>query len=309
MNNLNIVFYFITYNRPKILKESIYSAINNTSIQPNEVWIIDDGSVPDMQLGLLDFSLKYSNKFPINLILHAKNYGIGYSFEKVYNLINQNNDLDIACILESDYVWRKDWLKDCVEVFEASKSTLAIAGTDHPDMYDRKKTHETFPKIMEECFGQDLKSRSHLYNPFDLNVKSGKIKVQGVSNSCGCTILNWKRIKQVTKNLEESKKIKYNDFWQKMDIAFEKSIPYGTKRYASDAWMSGTISKYGEMDIELKNLDLSKNFPFLSICDYSISQHICGGGVNGSIVPEGATFVNSPKWNDEYLNKNPRINE
>ena len=41
-------------------------------------------------------------------------------------------------------------------------------------------------------------------------------------------------------------------------------------------------------------------------CDYSISQHLCGGGVNGMIVPEGSTFVVSPKWKDEYLDKNPR---
>ena len=59
-------------------------------------------------------------------------------------------------------------------------------------------------------------------------------------------------------------------------------------------------------DEELNNIDLSKNFPFLSICDYSISEHICGGGVNGMIVPEGQTFVCSPTWNNKYLKENPR---
>jgi hypothetical protein len=60
------------------------------------------------------------------------------------------------------------------------------------------------------------------------------------------------------------------------------------------------------MNLELNNIDLSKNFPFLSICDYSISEHICGGGVNGMIVPEGQTFVCSPTWNNKYLKENPR---
>lgn len=303
---MNISFYFLTYNRPKILAESVYSAINNTSIKPNEAWIIDDGSLPNMQQALLEFSLKYSDKFPINLLLHAKNYGIGYSFEKLYNLIRQNDELDIACILESDYIWRKDWLKDCIEVFKASEHTIAIAGTDHPDMYDRKKTHETFPGIFKECFGEDLKSRNDLYKPFDLDTESGKIKVQGVSNSCGCTVLHWKRLKETIKSLEQSKKIEYNDFWRRMDIAFNKDLPYGTRRNASDGWMSSTVSKYGEMNLELNNIDLSKNFPFLSICDYSISEHICGGGVNGMIVPEGQTFVCSPTWNNKYLKENPR---
>ena len=306
---MNIVCYYLTYNRPQILKESFFSSLNNTEITPKEIWIIDDGSEAKLKSALLDYSNEYSPKgTPINLLIHGNNYGIGYSFERLYNLIRQNDDLDIACILESDYIWRKDWLKVVIDVFDASPNTLAIAGTDHPDMYDVSKTHSTFPDIMKECFGEDLKSRNYLYIPFDLQTSSGKIQVQGVSNSCGCTMIHWKRLKKVIKKLEDSKKIPYNDFWNRMDRAFNKGVSHDTRKNASDGWMSSTISKYGEMYLELENLDLKTNFPFLSICDYSISEHICGGGVNGLIVPEGRTFVHSPKCDSKFLLENPRKN-
>ena len=133
------------------------------------------------------------------------------------------------------------------------------------------------------------------------------MKIQGVSNSCGCKIIHWKRLKSAIKNLEDNKVVPFNDFWRRMDRAFHKGQGRKARRYASDGHMSCTISKFGEMNLLLNNVDITKNFPMVSICDYSISQHICGGGVNGLIVPEGATFINSPKWDDKYLKENPRL--
>jgi len=303
---MNIAFYIITYNRPNILAQSIRTAINNTSVKPNEIWIIDDGSTPDLKSALLNYSIENSSKIPVNLLIHGVNLGIGYSFERVYSLINQNEDLDIACIIESDYIWRKDWLKDVLDIFESQQNCIAIAGADHPDMHDRSKTHRIFPEIMKDFFGEDLKSREYLYKPFFIDTNSGKIEVQGVSNSCGCSILNWKRLKRAINYLETNGKVPINDFWKRMDKGFHKNVPNNTRKQASDGWMSTTISKYGEMYLESIGIDITKNFPFLSICDYSISEHICGGGVNGYVAPEGATFIRSPKWNNQYLDKNPR---
>jgi hypothetical protein len=65
---------------------------------------------------------------------------------------------------------------------------------------------------------------------------------------------------------------------------------------------------FGENYLKLEGISLSNNFPMLSICDYSISEHVCGGGVNGMIVPEGSTFIHSPTWSLDYLNKDPRTN-
>jgi glycosyltransferase involved in cell wall biosynthesis len=94
---MNIAFYIIAYNRPNMLSKSISTAINNTSVKPNEIWIVDDGSTPDVKSALLNYSIENSSKIPINLLIHGVNLGIGYSFERVYNLIRQNDELDIAC--------------------------------------------------------------------------------------------------------------------------------------------------------------------------------------------------------------------
>ena len=46
---MNIAFYVLTYNRPKILLHSLNTLAANTNIRPNEFWIIDDGSKEDVK--------------------------------------------------------------------------------------------------------------------------------------------------------------------------------------------------------------------------------------------------------------------
>jgi len=300
---MNISFYILTYNRPAILQNCLKSLYSNTDIHPNESWIIDDGSNSDMQKSLVPFCQHNE----INLMMGVKNYGIGYSFERVYNLIYQNDDADLSCIIESDYIWRKGWLEDVCAVFKASPHTLAISGTSHPDFVKRSQTHETFPEIMKEQFDKDLDARDSLYKPFDLLTDIGNIKVQGTSNSCGCLIINWKRMKAVIETLEDQNIIPYRDYKRRMDRAFNKFITHDTRRNASDGQMSSIISMYGELYLKYRGIDITKNFPFLDICDYSISQHVCGGGANGGSFPEGSTFIVSNNWAHEYLSKNPRL--
>jgi glycosyltransferase involved in cell wall biosynthesis len=302
---MNIVFVILTYNRPQIASYCIQTLLNNTNVKPRECWILDDGSKPEMRNNLFSFTSEWTGKigFPIHLILSGKNRGIGYNFEMAYNIMKQSENDDIFCFIEADYIWRKGWLEDVVAVFEASPHTVAIAGTDHPDMYDRVKTHTEFPKLMVSQFGEDLKSREHLYDPFDLETSIGKIKVQGVSNSCGCQFVHWGRMKEILKNLNAE-----SEYWDYMEMAFHKKGSDLDRRYASDAHMSGTLSKLAEKEMLRKMVDISKNFGFLSICDYSISSHRCGQGINGMVpgIKEGDTFIHSPAWKNEYLSNDPR---
>lgn len=291
---MKISIVLLTYQRPNILSKSVNTLLNNTKIKPEEFFILDDGSDFSIQKNILDFAQQNASSIPISVFLNNKNMGIGYQFEKAYNIMRMTES-DIVCFIESDYIWRKGWLEDVLAVFEASPKTLAIAGCNHPDMIDKNKTHNEFCKLMIDQFAEDI-DRSKLYAPFKLNTNRGNILVQGVSNSCGCQIVHWKRLNQLLKenNLE-------SDYWKWMDRAFHKNNT-GNRKHASDSHMSGTISYYGT-----KYQDLKENeFPFLDICDYSISNHICGGGINGMIVPEGSTFVGSPKWDPESLERDIR---
>lgn len=282
----------LTYNRPNVLSACIQTLFNNAQYPINQATILDDGSSPQIQNSLLKFAQDNSNgPFPIHFFANGKNLGIGYQFERAFNIMRYS-EADVVCLIESDYVWRAGWLKDVVSVFEASPKTLAIAGCNHPDMYDRAKTHGVFVQLMKDQFNRDIPNRNKLYIPFELN----GIKVQGVSNSCGCKMVHWGRLKKLLrKNNLESR------YWNWMDRAFNKQEG-GDRRHASDAHMSGTISYYGTMCQALQE----NEFAFLDICDYSISQHVCGGGANGMIVPEGSTFICSPNWKDEYMRTNPR---
>jgi hypothetical protein len=301
---MKIAFIIVTFNRPNIAQLSFKTLFGNTSIKPDYVTIIDDSSEIEYRKNLFEFC----NQNGFNFVSHGKNLGIGFSFEKAYSTMREYEDVDLVCFIESDYVWRKGWLEDVVSVFESSPYTIAISGCNHPDMYDRVKTHSEFPKLMIDQFGHDLQSREHLYQPFILETPTGKIEVQGVSNSCGCQIVNWKRLKEIF-SLNIFNDPVYNStenlYWKFMERAFHKNNT-GNRRYASDAHMSGTLSMFAEKHMLYKGIDISKNFGFLDICDYSISSHICGGGINGMIVPEGSTFVGSPKFKIDYLEKNPR---
>lgn len=306
---MNVAFIILTYERPNITKECIQTLFNNTKIKPREVYILDDGSNPNMRQSLLNFSIEHSEHIPINFYSNGRNKGVGYQFETAYKIADSLEDIDVVCFIEADYIWRKGWLEDVLAVFEASPQTIAIAGTDHPDMEDRAKTHGEFCKLMISQFGKDLESRPYLYKPFVLGTSRGDILVEGVSNSCGCQVINWRRLKKILYNGDSVNHSGYDtwSYWHWMDRAFHKNGT-GDRKHASDAHMSGTLSMFAERYMKDYLIDFTRNFGMLNICDYSISSHICGGhtSINGKIVPEGQTFIISPSWKNEYLNIDPR---
>lgn len=302
---MRIHFYILTYNRPKILSLCVNTLFNNTSIRPEAAFFFDDGSEPDIKRGLLEFCIESSAKgVPTNFECHGVNMGVGWNFENLYQKIDQHNP-DIAVIVESDYIWRKGWLEDCLAVFEASPYTLMIPGTSHPDFIDRSKTHGSFIDLMKDQFGEDLRSRDYLYKPFTLNTRRGNILVQGGSNSCGCMILHWSRLQSILN--ENTKFYSKKLYWKWMDRAFHKNGS-GDRRYASDAHMSSTLSMFAEMSMIYNGIDTKTNFGCLDICDYSISSHRCFGGINGMVLglQEGDTFLHSNGWDMKYLKEDPR---
>lgn len=293
------MFIYLTYNRPTVLEQCFTTSLSNTEIDIDEAWVIDDASQPNVQVSLFQMALQNRTNLPINLLLRQKNEGIGWTFEHAYNLMKMK-DYDYVCLIESDYVWRKGWLEDCLAVFEANSHVVAIPGTDHVDMYDRNKTHVLFPRLMMEQFPTDVAGREHMYKPFEMDTKRGKMKVFGASNSCGCAIYAWKRMMNMLEEVNATK-----DFWKWMDRAFNKQEG-GDRRHASDQHMSCTVTWYWYEYAKKHNLDLTINFPWINIADYAISSHLCGGGINGMIVPEGVSFVNGMAWDNKYLLQDPR---
>lgn len=301
---MDVTAIILTYNRPNILQNCLHTLFNNTEEKYNEVYFCDDGSEFSLQRSILDTARELSlNYAPTHTFFAGRNRGVGYNFETAFNIMRMSESNGVFAFVEADYVWRKGYLEDVKAVFEASPQTIAIAGVDHPDMVIREKTHGEFVKLMVDQFGEDLAAREHLYNEFYIPTVRGAIKVRSVSNSCGCQFIHWGRLKYRLERMGLTQ-----EYWEKhMARAFHKNGT-GDRRYASDAHMSGTLSMYAEkwMKQPGSGIDISKDFGMLSISDFSISQHICGQGINGMIVPEGSTFVNSPTWDDKYLTEDPR---
>lgn len=289
---MDLLYVILTFNRSKVLSSCINTLMNNTSIKPDEVWLLDDGSGHQLRRGLLDLNISHE----FNLVLNGKNKGVGVNFEMAYSIIRQKNP-KIVGVIESDYIWRNEFMEDIQAVFEANPYTIAIPGCNHPDMYDRSKTHGSFCDLMKDQFGKDIDARQFLYSPFTSETKVGPIKVQGASNSCGCLFLHWERLQQfLFKDLGVEQ-----EYWRWMDRGFHK---WGNtnRRYASDAHMSGTLTWYWEQWAKKNNIDISKHFAWLDICDHSIANHLCALGLNGCIpgIQEGQTFVGSPVWPENY---------
>lgn len=305
---MKLLYIYLTYNRPTVLKECLRTSLNNTDIRPEEAYILDDASELQTQVDIANFAMKNRGMLPFNLILNQNNQGIGRNFEMAYQIMKMKNP-EYIFFIESDYVFRQEYMEDCMAVFEANPHVIAIPGTSHPDMYDRQKTHELFPRLMMEQFPSDVSGREHMYKPFDLETQRGKIKVQGASNSCGCHMFAWQRFQNILDDLNRAPAMPYDkidylqSYWNWMDRAFNKQEG-GNRRYASDQHMSCTPTYYWYEWAAQKGLDLTKNFPFLDICDASIANHLCGMGINGMIVPEGQTFVGSPVWKGETFERN-----
>ena len=296
-----ILYVIYTHNRPTILKQCIETLFNAANtLWPTEVIILDDNSDPNLKDSLYMFSR--SNKdFPIHFWSFGAPQGLGYNWELVWNYI-KSRDFDYVCQIEQDYIFRQDGIKEAIDLLKAKPLSCCVSGYSNPDFYNGKQ-ETLFREVMVDLYKEDNAKREYLHKPFEVETDSGKLEIQLTTNSCGTFICNWNRIKALLS--------KYPNMWEKV---FERAFNKGfDRRYAGDGPITSGISNYWYKDIEDRihreeSIDYKIEAPWLDICDYSISDHKNGGygSLNGYIVPEGSSFVSSPKWSDDYLINNPR---
>lgn len=304
---MKILFIFYTFNRPQILQKCLETCFGNTNIPPSEVLIIDDGSTIKQRQGLFQFAVENSKDFPINFLNLNRNIGIGYTFE-LGHIYTKFSDPTVLVNVETDHIFRKGWLEDALAVFDAFPTALGIPIYSNPDYYDKSKTEEMFGRITVDDFGSDLAKREYLHKPFKTQTSVGEMEVQFSDHSCGSFLLRWDRVSALMKNYPEMQSKVFNR-------AFNKE-PLGDRRHAGDGPLTGGLSWFwykNILDLQAQGLitdfDYSRNGPWVDVCDFSLANHINGGkdSLNGHIIPEMSTFVGSPKFKNEYLEKNPRI--
>ena len=211
--------------------------------------------------------------------------------------------------MESDYIFRNEFLEDIISVLDASPFTIGLTG-EHPDMYDQPKYSSEFPRIMEKEFGYDIRGRENFYRKITFDTKRGPIDAIPVTNSCGCHFLYYERLMGILEDLDNWREPFWNShtFWKFITKACDGTGD-GSKYSASDGILSSTYTLFHYRWAQKKGLDLTKNFPWLAILP-SISLHLNALGRNGMLegVSEGQTFTPSPsfpeKW--ETWERNPK---
>lgn len=285
-----ICFIYFTYNRINILKESLRSSLQNTKIKPDKIFIFDDCSNEETQTFLKNFIIENPD-LNITLEINKENKGYAANYKKVFKIL-KSLEYEYVYFLETDYIWRKGYLDECIELLETELDSVAICGSSFKEFYEKDKCMDWFSKISIEQFGKDVSNRSFLYKPKIIETKNFNIKIQYVTNCCGTFLFNAKRF---FNNLNEKQ---INIFWEIMERASEVK---NTKSVINDGMITGGISILWDEFLQKKFTE--KNFEksaFLDIIDYVIGVHVEGGGINGIDNTEGKTRYIPPNFPLDY---------
>lgn len=283
IKNKKIKLFVLTHNRPKILTHCLSFLMNNQV--DKEIVIVIDGNNEEVLKVAKEFSQIKSNT-PISYITNPRTNGSIISF--AYNYI-YNCDSDIVGIIEGDYIYRSQYLEEISDVFDEYHETLSICGYHHPDTRNMKLCLEDFSNLTKKFFGRDIENREYMYKPFSALINNKKYSLQGVSNHTISHFINVPIFKKVFENEIENLIIHTSDNLSPVGLC--------------DARISSTYQIFWENWAKKQNLDLSKNFPILDICDFSIANHFGGGGTSVSQGSDGDLigWVSSPTWVNPLL--------
>lgn len=281
-----IHIYILAHDRPKVLKQSLDSLSRNDLFK--KVSILIDNPEENVEEVVSNFVLK-NKHIDIQVLPNPRLKGsiIASIYKETFD---SNND--IIGIIETDYIFRPQYLEEVKDIFEYYSNTLSICGYHHPDTQNPELTFKHFPEITKKFFGKDIDNRNKMYQPFETTINNKKYLLQGVSNHTGCHFINCKILKQILKD----------DLENFLNFITDLAAAHGF----CDGKLCSAYQIYWEKWAKSNNLDMSINFPILDICDYSISNHYGGGGlcVEG-IDGEMVNWIKSPTWEspDKIINR------
>lgn len=284
---MNILILFV-YNRPNVLQMCLNTMLPNAGIEFDKILIFDDGSDNVTKQILNDYGNKYNDQFQdIKLEIIANNSNKGYgvttqqSFEKIFKLKPK-----YVFRIEQDYIFRKNWALESLELLQHPQfeKSIAISGYSHYDYYSNTAKQGKYITDIVKYFGKDIDNRQCLFKSFFVNTATRKIKVQGVSHTCGTLFINWENFMKLFNN--------NNEFLSFMPKLTENNL-------FNDGFFSSLISyKWIQKYKDYIDIDLTKEFAIIDVCDKSLANHIGGAGINMRGIEECTTIseVGSPIW-------------
>lgn len=284
-----IAFIYFSYNRKDILIKSLETSLRNTKVKPDKIYIFDDCSDAITQNAIKDFVSKNNYNFTVEF--NEKNLGYAASYRKCFDIL-KDDQFDYIFFMETDYIWRKGYLEEALEILEVEEDSVAICGSSFKEFYEEEKCKKWFGKVMIDQFGRDVSNREKLYSPKYIKTKNYYINIQYGTHCCGTFLFNKKRF---FNNLD----LKQIDrFWLIMEKASEVK---NSKSVINDGMITGGISLLWDEFLQLKYYgEKFEKSAFIDIIDYVIGVHVEGGGINGLDNPEGHTRYFPPNFPSNY---------
>ena len=281
---MSSMLVLMVHNRLDMFEQCLNSMFSNTNFQFSEILICNDGSNRGTTKRILDYVYEHSGIKDVNLMHFSRNQGQGCILEFILNYATYKNPKYLF-LLEQDYIWRKNWAEEAVAVLQNSTGTIMVPATSHKGYYKESAKYKTWPKSILDHFGDDPLPRKLMFKPFDLKIKNNKelqirekIKVQGVSNSTTCNIVDWRKFHKLREN--SNKIFNGNErFWKE---AIRKACGIGNSFVDNRSIVDDGILSQGICYFWYKTyadkINKEKDFPILDICDHSIGNHLDVGG-------------------------------
>ena len=110
-----------TYNGEKFLQQQLASILSQT-VLPDELVVVDDGSIDNTRQLLTDFSEKYGHEIEINLVFREEN--LGYIGNFIDGISRASNELIFLC--DQDDEWSTKKIEDISLLFGNKKDIIAL---------------------------------------------------------------------------------------------------------------------------------------------------------------------------------------
>lgn len=294
---MKIFVSVLCYDRPKILRYSMATIMENATQFDSEVLAINDGDDPEVAriLRLTESCARNSFATVFHILSKSRSMGMVHSSKIALAYAKMFNP-QYWFLAESDHIFRVDCYKTVLDVFEKTeegKMCLGIVGYDAPNAYDDEYRNNIFPTHMKWQVGEDNVNRAALHKSEWKTGDEGR-GVELASNTGTTCYLNWHRIREFGMEFPEL----YDLLDQAADPIDNPRYPqsgyYRQLQMFDDGMLSHAISLVWNRWAIKHGIDRDKFGAWLNIKP-SVAQSVSGGGRHG-ISPEMSTEVLSPTW-------------
>ncbi len=295
---MKIFVSVLCYDRPKILRYSMATIMENAAQFDSEVRALNDGDDPEVTriLRLTQSCARNSYSSVFHVFAKSRSMGMVHSSKIALAYVRMFNP-QYWFMAESDYIFRWDCYKTVLEVFEKTEEgrlCLGIVGYDAPNAYDEEHRNSIFPTHMKWQVGEDNVNRAALHQGNWKPGDEGRC-VELASNTGTTCYLNWQRILEIGREFPEIHTLLDQAADPIDNPKYPQSSYYRQLQMFDDGMLSHAINLVWNRWALKHGIDRDTFGAWLNVKP-SLAQSVTGGGMHGNS-SELSTNQMSPTWN------------